>query len=83
MSQLNDQRDTSGRRQHPPPPKFSIAQFGIVLSRLAQFGLPADTVAQFGVGWHSLVQLPALSSDHGTLNEVKVVWRDRPRCDAH
>lgn len=23
------------------------------------------------------------STDHSTLNEVKVVWRDRPGCDAH
>ena len=24
-----------------------------------------------------------LSTDHSTENVVKVMWRDRPRCDAH
>lgn len=83
MSLLINQTTTQGRRQRPPIPNSAFAQFGIDSRSLAQFGLPSGLIAQFGSVWHSLAQLPALSSDHSTRNEVEGMWRDRPRCDAH
>ena len=82
MGQLIDQRDIR-RRMQPPLIEGAFAQFGIDSRSLAQFGLAAGLIAQFGLVWRSLAQLPALSSDHSTRNEVEVMWRDRPRCDAH
>ena len=83
MSQLVDQRDIRRSMQHHPPIEVAFAQFGIDSRSLAQFGSAAGLIAQFGSVWRSLAQLPALSSDHSTRNEVEGMWRDRPRCDAH